>query len=186
MKFINTVAIFAIVGSLLGVSAQDSGEEPVWYNFIVNDDLEAWAVIATYDPEFNEFYLWTPQDDVCLLTPDWKSDNKEDNIWGFFVSDTDEGNGCSFVMEMGWTYAVYTYDEETQDPVSIVGPFGNDWAFKDEVTFAAEYPSYSMQFSQMVAQDMGYQEEMTPVWYNFIVSEEIGTWAVIATYDEEF
>jgi hypothetical protein len=52
MKFINSVAVFAIVASLFGVSAQEAGEEPVWYNFIVNEEIETWAVIATYDPEF--------------------------------------------------------------------------------------------------------------------------------------
>ena len=71
-------------------------EEPVWYNFIVNDDLATWAVIATYDEEMEAFYLWTPTEEVCLLTPDWKSDDKADNIWGFFVSETAEGP-CPFI-----------------------------------------------------------------------------------------
>jgi hypothetical protein len=44
--------------------------------------------------------------------PDWKSDIKEDNIWGFFVSEDPEAGSCSFVEEMGYTYASYTYDEE--------------------------------------------------------------------------
>jgi hypothetical protein len=35
----------------------------------------------------------------------------EDNIWGFYVSDWD--NSCPFIEELGWTYANYTYDEET-------------------------------------------------------------------------
>ena len=63
---------------------------PVWYNFIVNEELNTWAVIATYDEEFNLFYLWTPDDNSCVLTPDWKNpDNRDENIWGFFVSASD-------------------------------------------------------------------------------------------------
>ena len=76
---------------------QSNGEEePIWYNFITNDDMETWAVIATYDDEMEAFYLWTPAEDVCLLTPDWKTDDKADNIWGFFVNETAEGP-CSFI-----------------------------------------------------------------------------------------
>jgi hypothetical protein len=86
---------------------------PVWYNFIVNEELNTWAVIATYDEEFNLFYLWTPDDNSCVLTPDWKNpDNREENIWGFFVS-TEDGYACPFIEENGWSYAWYTYDEET-------------------------------------------------------------------------
>ena len=93
--------------------AIDDGEEvePTWYNFIVNDDLESWAVIATYVEDFSVFYLWTPDNSTCVLTPDWKTNNMEDNIWGFYVSDWD--NSCPFIEELGWTYANYTYDEET-------------------------------------------------------------------------
>lgn len=66
----------------------------------------------------------------------------EDNIWGFFVSDWD--NSCPFIEEQGWDYANYTYDEESemQDPVSITGPFGNEWRFLEESEFAMEYPTW--------------------------------------------
>jgi len=50
-------------------------EMPLWYNFIVSEEVGTYAVIATYDEDFAVFYLWTPSDDVCMLTPDWKSDN---------------------------------------------------------------------------------------------------------------
>jgi hypothetical protein len=87
-------------------------EEPVWYNFIVNDDLETWAIIATYEEDFSVFYLWTPDDNTCILTPDWKNpDNQEENIWGFFVSDWE--NSCPYIEENGWTYTWYTYDENS-------------------------------------------------------------------------
>ena len=68
-------------------SSSGSSEEemPVWYNFIVNDEMGSWAVVATYDEEFESFYLWTGGEEACLLIPDWKSENREDNIWGFFV-----------------------------------------------------------------------------------------------------
>jgi hypothetical protein len=166
-------------------------EEPVWYNFIVNDDLATWAVIATYDEEMEAFYLWTPTEEVCLLTPDWKSDDKADNIWGFFVNETAEGP-CPFIEEQGWTYASYTYDEESdmQEPISITGPFGNEWIFKELIEFASEYPSYAEEFGYIMYGADTYTNTTTtgeemPVWYNFIVNDDLATWAVIATYDEE-
>jgi hypothetical protein len=56
--------------------ATDGGEEePTWFNFIVNDDLASWAVVATYTEDFSKFYLWTPNEEVCALTPDWKTEN---------------------------------------------------------------------------------------------------------------
>ena len=112
--------------------------------------MESYAVIATYDEEFETFYLWTPAGDVCMLTPDWKSENKEDNIWGFFVNDTDEENGCKFIEENGWSYASYTYDEETMEPVSIVGPWGNDWMFISPEGFASEYPTWFAEFNTII------------------------------------
>ena len=117
----------------------------------MNDDLATWAVVATYDEGFDAFYLWTPAEDVCLLTPDWKTDDKDDNIWGFFVSETEEGP-CSFIEEQGWTYASYTYDEESdmQEPISITGPWGNEWIFKEEEEFASEYPSYAEEFGYIM------------------------------------
>lgn len=103
---------------------------PVWYSFIVNEEVNSWAVIATYDEEYNKFYLWTPDDNSCVLTPDWKTDDKNDNIWGFYVSPED-GLTCPYIDEQGYTYANYTYDEEG-NPVSITGPWGNEWEFIPE------------------------------------------------------
>jgi hypothetical protein len=40
-------------------------EEPIWYNFIVNEELESWAVIATYDEEHKVFFLWNGADEAC-------------------------------------------------------------------------------------------------------------------------
>jgi hypothetical protein len=59
-----------------------------------------------------------------------------------------EGNGCRFIEEEGWTYAMYTYDEEseTQDPISVVGPWGNDWYFMEQEDFASDYPTWMMEF----------------------------------------
>jgi len=171
--------------------AEDQGymEEitPVWYNFIVNGELNTWAVIATYDEEFNKFYLWTPDDNACVLTPDWKTDNKEDNIWGFFVSSEEEAGSCPYIDEQGWTYAFYTYDEETMDPISIVGPWGNDWSFLEEEEFKEQYSEWwdvfnTLMYEETIEDEVG---EM-PVWYNFIVSDELSTWAVIATYEDDF
>jgi hypothetical protein len=83
-------------GSYENESMEGGEEEPVWYNFIVNEEMESWAIIATYDEDYDVFYLWTPADDACVLTPDWKTDNKEDNIWGFYVSNED-GLECRFI-----------------------------------------------------------------------------------------
>lgn len=79
------------------VIEDEEGEEPVWYNFIINEELESYAVVATYEEDLSVFYLWTPGNDTCILTPDWKTNNPEDNIWGFFVSDWD--NSCPFIEE---------------------------------------------------------------------------------------
>jgi hypothetical protein len=117
-----------ISGSYESESSEEVEMEPVWYNFIVNNEMESWAIIATYDEEFELFYLWTPEDDVCALKPDWKTENNEDNIWGFYVYEED-GLECRFILEQNWTYASYTYDEETMEPISVVGPWGNDWEF---------------------------------------------------------
>ena len=108
--------------------SSSEGTDPVWYQFIVNEDHTEYAVVATWDEEFEVFYLWTPDNNTCKLSPDWKTDNKEDNIWGFYVS-YEEGYSCRFIEENEWTYASYTYDNETMDPVSIVGPWGNEWSF---------------------------------------------------------
>ena len=90
------------------------------------------------DLENLAYYLWTENDDVCKLTPDWKTDwtVPDDNIWGFFVSQPEEGY-CKFLDENGWEYAWYTYDEESADPISITGPWGGDWAFVDPEDFGA-------------------------------------------------
>jgi hypothetical protein len=123
-------------------------EEPLWYSFIVNEEMGGWAVISLWDDSMQEFWLWTPEDHVCLLIPDWKSDNMEDGIWGWIVEDTDEGNGCPYVEENGWYYADYTYDEdsETMDPISIVGPYGNDWMFVTPEDFLYLYPEWYYDF----------------------------------------
>jgi hypothetical protein len=104
--------------------------------------MDSWAIIATYDENFDVFYLWTPEDDVCELIPDWKSDNREDNIWGFFVQENEDAGSCPFVYTQNWTYANYTYDEETMDPISVVGPWGYEWMFMSEEDFMYYYPSW--------------------------------------------
>ena len=48
-------------------------EEPVWYEFIVNDDVESWAVVMSYDEGMQEFYLWTAANDICQLNIDYST-----------------------------------------------------------------------------------------------------------------
>jgi hypothetical protein len=151
----------------------------------VNEDLESWAVVGAGDESFSFFYLATPDGNVCILSPDWKDDTQT-SAWGFFVSEMPEAGSCPYVEEEGWTYAVLTTDDATGLPLSIVGPYGNEWEFKEEYEFAEEYPTYMMEYYGTVSMEEGYYEEMAPVWYNFIVNEDLNTWAVIATYDMEF
>ena len=93
------------------------------------------AYLATYD--LSVFYLQVVGN-LCVLKPDWKTDNPMDNAWGFFVSD-DLGQ-CSLVEEFGYNYAAYSYDEATQDPISLTGPFGNQWVYMDFYSLIEKYP----------------------------------------------
>ena len=67
--------------------------------------------------------------------------------WGFYVSE-EEGGSCPFIEEQGWTYANYTYDEETGEPISITGPWGYEWTFKDAEVFAEDHPEWFHEFMQ--------------------------------------
>ena len=100
------------------------------------EEIGSWAVLATWDESFNTFYLWTGDEQACKLTSDWKSDDPADNIWGFFVSEDPEAGSCPWIEELGWTYSFYTYDEETMMPLTMTGPWGNEWTFKDAEVFA--------------------------------------------------
>ena len=160
--------------ALYGDSGSSAGEEeePVWYNFIVNEEeIGSWAVVATWDMEFELFYLWTGEDEVCVLTPDWKSDNKEDNIWGFFVSEDPSVGSCPFVEEYGFTYSSYTFDNDTMAPLTMVGPWGNDWMFWEPEGFALQYPEWFAEFQEASGEGMDSDDKEgdEPFWYNFIV-----------------
>jgi len=148
--------------------------------FIVNDDLDAWAVFGAGDETFSYYYLWTPDNNICIMYPDESSD-----VPALYITEVPEAGPCPYIEEQGWDYTYVTLDEN-QEPVSIIGPWGYEWMFKDEMEFAEEYPTYLMDFYQYQSEEQGYYEEITPVWYNFIVSEELYSWAVIATYDPAF
>ena len=74
---------------------QDEGEEPLWYEFVVSEDVESWAVVMTYDENLSEFYLWTAADDICLLELD-------QSLEYFTIEDCAECS-CPFVYENEWT-----------------------------------------------------------------------------------
>ena len=96
--------------------------------------MESWGIVASYTDTFDFLYLWTPLEEVCLLTPDWKTDNFNDNAWGSFVSEI-ENYSCPYIEEQGWTYTEYTYEEDTNMPISFVGPWGNDWMWLNPEEF---------------------------------------------------
>ena len=106
-------------------NSASGSDEPLWYNFIVNDDVGSWGLFMTYEEDFSQFILYTAAEDICVFTPDWKTGNPEDGAWGFFVSD-DLGM-CPYVEENGYTYSSYTYDEATLLPISMTGPWGYQW-----------------------------------------------------------
>lgn len=64
------------------------------------------------------FYVWDVSESVCALKPDWKTDNTDDGIWGFFVENQE---GMCGYPEM--KYVTLTTDD-SMDPVSIDGPDG--------------------------------------------------------------
>lgn len=129
-----------------------------------------WALVFTYDEGFETFYLFTPDMYLCMLTPDWKSDNKEDNIWGFNVSEDPYAGSCPFIEENGWTYSSYTYDEETQDPISLVGPWGADWYFYSEEDFQTQYPEWYADYEAMEDEEYeGEEVEFEPVWMGYLI-----------------
>lgn len=128
--------------------------------------------------EFEKFYLLA-SGNVCVLTPDWKSDDKADNIWGFFVSENEEG-ACPVMDENEWYYASYTYDEETMDPISIIGPFGTTWMFYDSEVYAELYPVEYSEFlevslsevagiDQVEGGDYDQEEGEGPEWSGYLV-----------------
>ena len=77
-------------------------------------------MISTLEKDFSEFYLLTP-DDFCILTPDWKSDDPNDGIYGFYVSD--DFGLCPYYSDYDYTYASTTFDD-AGEPLSMTGPFG--------------------------------------------------------------
>lgn len=48
-------------------------EEPVWYEFIVNEEVDSFAVVMTYDETYENLYLWTANNDICALKLDYEN-----------------------------------------------------------------------------------------------------------------
>jgi hypothetical protein len=46
-------------------------EQPVWYSFIVSEEVDSWAVVMTYDEDYEQLYLWTAANDICQLELDY-------------------------------------------------------------------------------------------------------------------
>ena len=65
---------------------------------------------------------------------------------GFYISEDPEAGPCPLIEEEGWTYAAFTSDEATGLPKSVVGPWGNDWEFKDPEVFAEDHPEWFNEF----------------------------------------
>jgi hypothetical protein len=74
--------------------------------------------------------VWDESDAICELTSDWKTDNKEDGLWGFFISDP--YGLCPYVEDEGWEYAWY---EQSDDGKCVWGPYGYKWCLVDPEEF---------------------------------------------------
>lgn len=122
--------------------------EPLWKNFIVNSELGTWAIIVSYEEDFSKFYIQqfqTHQEDRCVLIPDWKwpIDQIDDSIQGFFVEASFEDPfSCPFIVENSWKYVQLSYESEQEMPISIFGPYCNNWDFISVEEFSRDYPEW--------------------------------------------
>ena len=123
-------------------------EEPVWYEFIVSDDVESWAVVMSYDENMQEFYLWTAANDICQLNVDYSTASA--TTYYLDIQDCPECR-CSYLEEYGWTQSPVTYEEA--GPISMTGPFGYTWYFLDLDEFQSENPEYFEEFSDLIWSD---------------------------------
>ena len=113
-------------------------------------------------------YLWTGDEQTCMLTTDWNDPtNPEAGAMGFYVSEDPEAGSCPFIEEYGYTYAAYTYDEETGQPISITGPWGNEWNFITPEDFEYMYPEWYDEFDAALSGQSGdsSSDGEDPVWY---------------------
>ena len=84
-----------------------------------------------------------------MITPDYESESE--NTMGIFIHDTDILNGCRFIEEENFVYSTVTFDDE--GPLSVVGPYGNDWTFIDPITFETEHQDWYDQFMAIIEGD---------------------------------
>lgn len=97
----------------------DEDLEPLWYEFVVNEEVGSWGVVMTYDETLQEFYLGTASNDVCLL-------NLDPDFTYFTVHDCPDCH-CDFASEAGWTESSLVMDMESEEisPLYMTGPWGN-------------------------------------------------------------
>jgi len=74
-----------------------------------------------------------------------------ENTIAINVHDTDHLDGCRFIEEDGFEHTLVTFDEE--GPISVVGPWGNDWIFIDPTTFESEHQDWYDEFYQIIHGD---------------------------------
>ena len=124
---------------------KSSGDESVYEEmsstyFIANKEMEFYAAVVFLGEEYSNmaYLIHQAGNDSCLLIPNTMSG--EENFSGYYISNTDEANPCKYLEENGWSYAAVTIDEETLEPVSIVGPWGNELMLMTAENFASEYP----------------------------------------------
>lgn len=154
----------------------------MWFNFIVNTDLDTWAIIVTYEEDFSDLSLVTPGDDYCYLEFD-------ETYEGVYVSEYWEGS-CPFIEEYGWTYASLTYGADSDGvPESITGPWGNQWLFKNETEMAEEHEDWLYEFYDLYYGSDDYDDEYysdEPALFVFIVEEQaLNTWGFLVAYEED-
>jgi hypothetical protein len=78
-------------------SESKSEWEPVWTNYLVSDESDAYATIMAYDETYSTLWLTDSYDAKCKLSTDFKTDDMEDGAYGFEISDVDDMGICPYV-----------------------------------------------------------------------------------------
>merc|ERR1740117_2355942 len=142
-------------------------EEEEWYNYLTMDGTDDYAMIWMEGSDMNTLWVWDPSGATCTLTTDWKTEDMEDGAYGFYVSDPD--GTCPYVESEDtlWTYAWLESDEEG-NPISVTGPYGNEWLFTEPEDFEDSYYDdydYDYDYDSYYYEDYDYDYEDYDYYY---------------------